>query len=410
MTSIVVPTRDRKDSLLRLLRSLVHPADVPLIAEVLVVDDASTDGTAAAVDAFRAPWPLRRLRTDGHGPAIARNRGAEAATGDIVLFLDDDLEVSPGLVAAHVAAHAEAPDDIAVVGPYPPRHEPSRSPFVILARNWWEDHFREVEDPGHRVRSTDLLSGNLSMRTATFLRFGGFDEEFRGCRAEDWELGVRLLAAGLRIVPCAAAHALHHEIDTTWPDRALSDARREGRGVALMDRRHPELAAARERGPLLDGRMKRAIRRTAADHPLIGDAAWKGIRLFLPVFAVLRARRAWRHAWGLLHLYRFWRAYHEVPAAPDRATLDDAARHDSAREGATARADPTPLTVDLARGLDSAERLLDDERPHALRLIWEDRRIGDVDVEPGTEPWRGAHLRKLLAERFAAELARELGS
>jgi hypothetical protein len=232
------------------------------------------------------------------------------------------------------------------------------------------------------------------MRTATFLRFGGFDEDFHGCRAEDWELGVRLLEAGVPIVPCAAAHALHHEIETTWPDRALNDARREGRGVALMDRRHPELAAARACGPLMDGRVKRFVRRVAADRPATGDALWKGIRWLLPALAALRARRAWRHAWGLLHLYGFWRAYHEVPAAP---------------EGTPRRGGAQPLTLDLASGLEHAERLLDDHRPRALRLVWKDRPIGNVEPEPGTEPWRGAHLRKLLAERFAAELARELG-
>ncbi len=395
--SIVVPTRDRSASLHRLLRSLARQDSPELIGEVIVVDDASLDATTAVLDAFEAPWPMHRLHTDGRGPALARNRGAEAAREEIVLFLDDDLEASPGLAGAHAAAHDAAADDVAVVGPYPPRHEPTRSPFRILTRNWWEDHFRELLDPGHRLRSTDLLSGNLSMRREAFLREGGFDETFEGCRAEDWELGTRWLGRGKRIVPCPEAHAIHFEIETTWPGRALNDARREGRGVALLDRKHPEFAAAREAGPLLDGRMKRAVRHLAADRPTLGDVLDRIVRFALPGLAFLRARRSWRHAWGLLHLYGFWRAYEEcrrefpaVPTPPPAASL------------------PEPLEIDLALGLEEAERRLDEARPRALRLSWNDRPIGNVPEDPGCEPWRGGHLRKLLADRFADDLAREL--
>ncbi len=84
--SCIIPTRDRKDMVLRAIESaLVQEAWDP---EVVVVDDGSKDGTREAVSAC---FPeVKLISTAGLGPGLARNEGARAATGQVLMFLDSD--------------------------------------------------------------------------------------------------------------------------------------------------------------------------------------------------------------------------------------------------------------------------------------------------------------------------------
>ena len=99
--SIVIPTYQRRDVVLASLRA------VPAIAfgsfEVIVVVDGSTDGTAAAVRAL--PFPITVIDQENRGAATARNRGAASASGDILLFLDDDMEPDPAILFEHDRSH-----------------------------------------------------------------------------------------------------------------------------------------------------------------------------------------------------------------------------------------------------------------------------------------------------------------
>ena len=91
--SVVIPTRDRPQALRRCLEALSSQDAGSL--QVVVVDDGSRD--RAAMDEAIAVVPLEPqvIRTPGRGPAAARNLGVRAATGDVLLFLDDDCEPSP---------------------------------------------------------------------------------------------------------------------------------------------------------------------------------------------------------------------------------------------------------------------------------------------------------------------------
>ncbi|MGH2951859.1 MAG: glycosyltransferase family 2 protein, partial [Solirubrobacterales bacterium] len=91
--SVVVPTRDRPESLARCLRALAGQELGEL--EIVVVDDGSRDrGTVEAVVARTSR--ARVIRLPGRGPAAARNVGARAAEGRVVCFTDDDCEADPG--------------------------------------------------------------------------------------------------------------------------------------------------------------------------------------------------------------------------------------------------------------------------------------------------------------------------
>src|SRR5574338_454432 len=179
----------------------------------------------------------RVLAPPARGPAAARTRAAAEASGDLLLFLDDDVEAWPDLVASHVQAHATARVPTAVVGYLPARLDDRNDLFGVALRGWWSAMFERMREPGHRFTYADLLSGNFSIPSALFRALGGFDDRLT-CH-EDYEFGFRLLRAGARITfePKAAGwHSDHSDVA-----RALRRKHDEGMSDVWLARRHPEL-------------------------------------------------------------------------------------------------------------------------------------------------------------------------
>src|SRR5579862_8396835 len=102
--SIVIPTYNRQPVLLKALDAYLHQSASSRISELLIVDDGSTDNTAATVQAFisRASFPVRYLSQPNRGPAAARNRGIRESHGDLILFTDSDIIPHHDLVAQHL--------------------------------------------------------------------------------------------------------------------------------------------------------------------------------------------------------------------------------------------------------------------------------------------------------------------
>ena len=92
--SVVIPTYQRRASLLRALAALSTQTIPPAEYEVVVAIDGSTDGTAGAVRSFPAPYRLRALEQPNRGRAAARNAGIGAAAGELIVFLDDDMDAA----------------------------------------------------------------------------------------------------------------------------------------------------------------------------------------------------------------------------------------------------------------------------------------------------------------------------
>jgi glycosyltransferase involved in cell wall biosynthesis len=183
--SIVIPARDEEGHLARVLPACLEAARrVPGGAEVIVSDHGSTDGTttlarrlgARVVDATGAPTI-----------AAVRNRGARAAEGEILAFLDADCVPEPEWLVAAVRLFAEEPGTGAAG--LPPRSAPGEG-WIARA----SARFAGAARPGARARARWLPSANLIVRRATFERVHGFDEALATC--EDYDLTVRIRAAG----------------------------------------------------------------------------------------------------------------------------------------------------------------------------------------------------------------------
>lgn len=235
--SVIIPTHNRSAMLLRNLAALARQNWPLQDIEVIVVADACVDDTAAQVQAFAAaaPFSLRLISHTARSAAATRQVGAQAAQGRVLIFLDDDIAADPGLVRAHLEAHA--PDRV-VLGYSRPvlAHRPSW--WQRDAYRWWEDMFHSFAQPGHRYTYRDFFSGNSSLAAELFWRVGGFDLTFSG-RLEDYELGYRLLKAGAVFTFVQAAVGEHYDqTDLAQWQRRI---RQEGIADVLIAQRHPEL-------------------------------------------------------------------------------------------------------------------------------------------------------------------------
>jgi glycosyltransferase involved in cell wall biosynthesis len=163
--------------------------------ECIVVDDGSTDEGRSIAAQFPLFVRVLHLAEGPRGPAYARNRGAEAARGAILFFLDADIMLSSRALRRVANLFQERTDVAAVFGSYDSR--PAAAGMVSRYRNLLH-HF--VHQNGNREAST-FWAGCGAIRRSIFEKIGGFDERrFWRPSIEDIELGYRLRQSGYRIL------------------------------------------------------------------------------------------------------------------------------------------------------------------------------------------------------------------
>lgn len=262
--SVIVPTRNKADQLRLTLRGLRTNVSVAP-SEVIVVDDGCTDATGEVLaEAAAMGMPLQVVTGPQRGRAAARNAGAAAATGQLLIFLDDDILVGDSFVQAHRDAHEGAevlrigggPSDGWAVVHGPLRELPRAARLVAAVP---ADPYRSAVSGEFGRTVTNALErlilamaagsappvapwlasvgANISLPAARWAQDGGFDERFGttwGC--EDLEYGYRLYADGAAIIVAPGADGIHltHARPGRWEQHAVN----LGRFVAL----HPDPA------------------------------------------------------------------------------------------------------------------------------------------------------------------------
>lgn len=238
--SVIVPAKDpgRLDALLASLASQSYPAE---LIECVVVDD----GSEPRLELTTTAPATRTVRTtgEGFGAGRARNVGAGAATGDVLVFLDADVIPGAHAVEAHARWHHVA-DDAVVSGtlrmvdldqvPELPAELRERNAEAVLGELPWEPvgwTDKLLRNSGDlTARRPDLwaivVGANVSLRRETYERIGGFTEfGLRGI--EDSEFGYKAFIDGCLLVPDAAAHGWHPaERHFSDPARAAATKRR----------------------------------------------------------------------------------------------------------------------------------------------------------------------------------------
>ncbi len=243
--SVIIPTHNRHEQLPVTLAAL-YDQDLPRQEyEILVVDDGSEPPVELAPP--RNGVNQRILRTSGVERSAARNTGAAAAIGEVLVFIDDDIVVGSYFLRAHLQAHEEWPEAL-VTGRIRLPAEERRRPFVRFRQRLEEQGVPRVR--GRAASAHFCAAGNLSVPAAVFRRLGGFDAGLSS--SEDQDLALRHAAAGGSVAFLPEAEGIHR-------DRALdirSYCRRAEWGSAAMVpfcRRYPSLpenvARARINGP-----------------------------------------------------------------------------------------------------------------------------------------------------------------
>ena len=201
--SVIIPTRDRRALLCALLcallDSLAREPGARDDVEVIVVDEASCDGTAAAVTE-RHPWVRLEVGEKPMGPSAARNRAARLARGRLLLFLDADGEVAPGWLAAMLSAddgHTVLLGNVVDFVGGRVQSVPRRSTFLGKSLRCRPE------------RANAGPSCNLGVPKALFDALGGFDEELP-YYFEDSDLCIRAKRAGAKFRFVSAAEFRHH--------------------------------------------------------------------------------------------------------------------------------------------------------------------------------------------------------
>jgi peptidoglycan/xylan/chitin deacetylase (PgdA/CDA1 family)/glycosyltransferase involved in cell wall biosynthesis len=305
--SVVIATRNRRALLGSTLPTILGQDLAAADFEVIVVVDGSNDGTAGWLRAMQTPCALVVIEQDHGGPGAARNAGAAAARGELLLFLDDDVACPPHLLRMHLESHRGQACRVSFGAILPAMSaSPSLAALHVAA------HARKAAarlDAGVVVTDDLALDPNRSLRANLFRRAGGFDPRF-GAARETAEVAWRLIAAGAQFhyLPRAAVEHVHAKGNAAFArDEALLDGANEVR----LARRHPRYRplcafSAMARTPPLRRRLRRMASTSLFDALVaLPLAICEGLRFM-----------AWPRAIGMRllnarRLANFWRGARE---------------------------------------------------------------------------------------------------
>lgn len=202
--TVVIPARNEAARIGPVVRAVLAQDARGREIEVIVVDDGSTDGTPAAARAAGA----RVLEPDPRGergnPAVGRNRGAAAASGDPIVFLDADCTPADDWLGRLLDEHARGTEVVGGSLDLPP--DLGLSARCDYYCGWYHVHSRRT---GGEV--SNHPPGNLSVRRDVFARAGGFTEQQPIAYSHEelaWQAAVR--QSGGRIVFVPEARVYHH--------------------------------------------------------------------------------------------------------------------------------------------------------------------------------------------------------
>ncbi|MFZ2493924.1 MAG: glycosyltransferase [Thermoanaerobaculia bacterium] len=234
--SVVIPTYNRLDMLVRVLDALDHQSDPPHF-ETIVINDGSTDRTAEAIASRRG---ITFRSQANAGPGRARNHGVTLAQGRYIVFIGDDTVPEPHFLHEHARIHRESGDDpmLAVLGytGWPSRDRVTA--FMDYINDFGLQFGYKLIRHGEIVPFNFFYTSNISIDRNVLLEHP-FDTTFPSAAWEDIELAYRLDHKGLKIRYNAGAVTRHHH-----PMTVDSFARRQytvGKSGAIFYEKHPEL-------------------------------------------------------------------------------------------------------------------------------------------------------------------------
>lgn len=265
--SVIIPTYNRAEQLVHCLTALQNQTVGRTRREIIVIDDGSTDGTRQRIRHLVAGEEIKYAYKKNGGPSRARNLGIRMATGEILLFLGDDIVGTPNLLAEHLAVHYRYADKrLAVLGLTEWSEIIHASPLMRrpgLGENF-EYHLilNGCVDP-ENLPYHFFYTSNVSIPRQFLLDNNlFFDEDFHFAMGEDGELGYRMQEKGMRMVfnPLALAKHEHYLTFKNICERWYC----KGQEAVLQVKKHPEFGELEFLNLTWKGKTRRLGRRIAA--------------------------------------------------------------------------------------------------------------------------------------------------
>ncbi len=257
--SIIIPTYNRVDLLIRVLQALEKQSIKLNIFEVIVVDDGSTDETELAVMLFlkNTPLELRYYYQTNKKQGAARNLGIRKARQPILLFIGDDILPHKNFIESHVNfyRHLEKPHMSAVIGYTTWPVDMRVTPFMKYIGEYGHQFGYSIINGNGPLRFNFYYTSNLLLPVSALnLLEHWFDEDFDGYGWEDIELGFRLENAGVNLFYNPGAVGYHHH-----PVNVSSFCKRQqnvGKTSSVFLKKHPQLSGFLGNLELLKDRSK----------------------------------------------------------------------------------------------------------------------------------------------------------
>jgi glycosyltransferase involved in cell wall biosynthesis len=305
-TSVVIPTRDRRDRLLATLQPVLADSATD---EVVVVIDRSMDGTVQLLQSLQhQDERIVYCKAVHEGAGHARRQGAQTARGEIVVMIDDDVIVAPGTVGAHVRHHAQHARAV-VVG-----YMPVRLPLARKGADWYQFYY-EAAYQAH-VAHWELFpatvldhfwGGHFSIPRMDAIAIDPAVHELEVPYHEDYLFGLRCRDAGLTGY-FDRRLASEHLFDG-GPDEFVRDAFHQGIARARLNMSVGSSAALRKHGS--SRRARGLLVNKATSSELCARPVAVALRSAVSVAGICRAYRAqtllvrWLQR---VHQERGWRA------------------------------------------------------------------------------------------------------
>lgn len=188
--SVVIPVRNGSEYIAECLRAIEESQYESF--EIIVVDDSSTDNTA---EVCRNSGAKVITLDEQSGPAAARNKGAQAAKGDLLLFIDADVVVYPNTLNNIAKAFTDNPGIAAVFGSYD--DTPAAPDFVSQYRNLLHHYVHQIAKRDAKT----FWTGCGAIRKDVFYELSGFDQIRHPIPSmEDIEIGLRMSGLGYKMI------------------------------------------------------------------------------------------------------------------------------------------------------------------------------------------------------------------
>ncbi|RMH02240.1 MAG: glycosyltransferase family 2 protein [Chloroflexi bacterium] len=240
--SVVIPTYNRPESVLRTLDSLCRQTLPFAEFEVVVVDDGS-NYEAARVAKRPFPFSFRFIRQPNQGATIARNNGVSQTSGEVLVFIDDDVTISPEALAV-LAEACLTHERIIAMGTLISRSDSDApSPFtrdaLALANARYAGNGRYTDEFVPFVECNTQL---LAVRREDFMALGMLQDPTGGWpNWDDVDFGYRAHLAGFRLLRCGQAVGEHWDYSLADLQKACLRWQRAGKSAVRLFQVHPGL-------------------------------------------------------------------------------------------------------------------------------------------------------------------------